>query len=87
MGVESKFTDKTGCLTLIFRFDYEKQTSSANLSLTIPEGVLATDAYETLRAFRALRSPENSFILAPRSGPIPRTAFGAEQVAETSPMA
>lgn len=72
LGVESKFTDKTGCLTLIFRFDYEKQTSSANLSLTIPEGVLATDAYETLRAFRALRSPENSFILAPRSGPIPK---------------
>ena len=71
-GLESKFTDKTGCLTFIFRFDSEEQIGSANLSLSIPEGVLATDAYETLRAFRALRNPENSFTLAPRSGPIPK---------------
>lgn len=69
-GLEAAFTDASGCLRLLIRFDFEHQSTSMNFEISRPDGVLATDAFPALWAFRCLQSEGNTFVLAPRFGPV-----------------
>lgn len=69
-GLEAAFTDVSGCLSLLIRFDLEHQSTSMNFEISRPDGVLATDAFPALWAFRCLRREGNTFVLAPRFGPV-----------------
>lgn len=69
-GLESALVDPSACLRLVVRFDFDAQSTSFNFRITRPDGVLATDAYDALSAYRSVQRAGNTFILAPRFGPL-----------------
>lgn len=69
-GLEAALVDPSGCLRLLIRFDFEDQSTSMKFDITRPDNVLAVDAFPALWTFLSLRCDGNTFILAPRFGPV-----------------
>lgn len=80
-GAETKLIDPTGVLTVILRSVFQEQNTDINFHIAPPENQLADDVLPTMR-FLANFSIAQSFVVAPRFGPIPFNA--AVDIADVS---